>query len=1365
MFSGKNQSSQQPYAYGSLLQAATYGMTIPTIYGTTMSNLLAIWTANLRQGGSGKKGKQSFSQKKSGGATYIENIDFLIGANPILGVLQIWNNGGTIPLAFTTHVVTGTDIRSISIPDPNFYAVLGVSIADAYDETFNDYGGQGPIHETGTMQIPFWNTLQTGPDPVHGSGVRNWPFCYRWEPGYGNTVYIDAPGISGVVTVYYAQLTAATSNQPPLARQRLEFEPVLGSGDEYANSNVPEQQILYPMYAGVGSSDIDLGSGGVIPQLQVETQGCFGLYSSGDADFADMIEDIFKSGIAQAAIGDPSSPSYTQMQKGLNASSFPGCIQRKMAYGLALDDALPYDLPNTPGNFLVVLASCSVVGGTLAISDTDGNTWTPVFTTGGSSQAWYATALGGSLNNLVTIAGFPGSGTQISIFELSGVNIFDAVVVGHNGAANITTSNTNGFASYILGIGLWNTPYGANTPNTPNWDAVLAADSGLYGGASEYHLVLERVTQNPGTYGLAIAGNPNQMCILAFKSSQPSGYPQPVEDFIDFSSLDEVRAQCRANGLYGSLTMNSQQAASAWLDLLYAAANAAPVFMGFKLFSIPYSEVSAVGNGSIFIAPTANGPIANLSTVNGDFITTGKDSPITVTTAARVNQPNVLQMQCINRTSNYNPSVVSVPDAGSIALYGVRKADPIQNYAVQDVAVARLLLGIQVRRLQYGSDIYEFTLSSKWALLAPMDLITVTDPLAGINGQPVRITSIQERSADGTFACEAQPFVYGMNDPLPLAAVAPVPYTPNVNKPAGDVNPPIIFQPTAALQGYNNQGELWIVISSPDSQFGGAQVYVSTDGGNSYTAIGNPTSGSATTGDLTADWPAANTPDTTNDLAVDLSESNGELQSYSVQTEDGFQYPCYVAGDDTSANARAKLTAQPLGPGNYINGVAAAVFSTLSVPSLPADAVIQGIYPVAIASFTGGSPALGSLSYGAAAAMVSGGPAAGTYFPGYPLSSSSLTELYGPSIGTLLSLLTGQGIMIQAQSGTTTSAGTACSAALTAAGYAIYYTSATPVIDSSIPPPFSVPSGQGVAWAKPLTFVSNFANNATVAAEATMPTQPYELMTYAVADLTGPNSYTLKATGTTESNSSSVAYTQYGSSVWQYVGNQFRTHYEPVVTSLSDLNFTNFADISIPAGSTILGIEVSAALVSQSETSGVLSQVSLWNGAAFGTVKTPNTPFSPVIAVETYGGPTDLWGLSAAALLAAVTSGTFGFAMAANVPDTVRVFIGQAFTITVYYQTAQNHLNRGVFGAPSPGVGNDHTIGSRFAFLSPDGIGIVKLPIPVVWLGRELFFKILSFNTFGTVVQSLAAATVYSYTPFGSANSQGGINEVQINGV
>lgn len=163
-------------------------------------------------------------------------------------------------------------------------------------------------------------------------------------------------------------------------------------------------------------------------------------------------------------------------------------------------------------------------------------------------------------------------------------------------------------------------------------------------------------------------------------------------------------------------------------------------------------------------------------------------------------------------------------------------------------------------------------------------------------------------------------------------------------------------------------------------------------------------------------------------------------------------------------------------------------------------------------------------------------------------------------------------------------------------------------------------------------------------------------------------------------------------SKWQFVGNQERSIFNPGVSSLSDLTFSNFG-FSIPTGANILGIALSAVLVSQSSTSGVLSQVALWNSSGqVGTSKSPNTPFTPSLVTEAYGSSTDLWGASLTPAI--VNDPTFGYAMAANC-DSIRVFIGQPFTMTVYYSIETFVTSGQPGGVGNYTVNNTQTIASE----------------------------------------------------------------------
>lgn len=1185
---GKSQAALRPTALGTLLQSSAYGSVIPVGYGMTQSVLLANWAANLRQGGSIKK----FKQLKKGITAYVENIDFILGHNPIRGVNQVWVNGGLYPLTYTSETVSVNLTPSVTISDPKFYALVAVTSVENYSVTFNDYGGSGSQTLTGSYEVPLWNELETGPDPTDPSGTRNYPYSYRWKPSYGAVVYLDTQSPAFTVSTlkfYYAALMAATSYQPPITKLRLTFEDQLGSGPEYASSGVPSQQIIYPHFAGLGSENIDLGAAGALPQILPEVNFKWGIYPTGDADFVDIIEDICKSGLAQAALS--ASPAYTQMERGCSGYNLPGCIQKKFLASVEAFTAtdVTYNLQVTAGNFMVVV-STGGSSGSLTIADTLGSTWTPVFTTGTYFQAWYA-RVGASGANTVTVSG-RGYDWNLILLEVAGVDTFDSFSVGSAAAASIATTNVAKYPGYLLAIGVGSP---ANDPKLQQWTTVL---SGATSGDGAI-LLLERTVNSPGTYGVNVSGFAGQdgIAILAFKCVNPPSYPKPVGRFVDVPSLNLTRQQCRAYGLWGSLTMTSQQAAADWIKQLAQAANAAPVYMGSKLYFLPYAEASAVGNGAVYTSPTAAGPLYNLSTENGDFT-----RPPQCKTASRNNLPNVLQMQCIAREANYNQVVVQQPIAAAIALYGERKADPVINNAVQDASIARTLLGIQGRVNQYGGDSWGFTLNAKWSLLAPLALITITDPLQGIAAVPVRLTSVAEQQ-DGSLECQAEPFVYGMRSPTALTADTPQPYQGDPNQQVGlGVNPPLIFEATQRLAQQSAPAQIWMAISCSDPNYGGCQPYISTDGGVSYTpATDAPVVGSAAMGYTTADWPAAADPDTANNLAVLLT--SGTLESYAAQQRDAFQYPCYV-GWPSIGTVEATFTS-----GNPSEVTAlGALFTNPTTPALPSDATIVNIFPVIIVSTTPADATATTQAYcGTGMTATSGG----TSFLSATGAVTPPEEQYlAAGIGTSLA-----GQEIRYSLGLSASGGAATDGTVIGVGWAIYYSSATPSQDTTLPPPFNSPppAGFGWAWAFPQTVATGevgSGSNASITAGGVAPPAgiPYELMAYNSATLTAPEAYTLNATG------------------------------------------------------------------------------------------------------------------------------------------------------------AGNELRRGVYGAPSAGMGMDHPPHSPFAFLAPSGGGIARINMDPAWIGVKLYFKFPTYNSFGGSLQPLSDCAAYTYTPTGVAGNAGPSNGFLING-
>ena len=134
----KSNAAARPTALGTLINSSTYGQAIRTIIGTTRVPPQLIWANNLREGGSSKK------SKKKGVTTYVENVDFMLGSNPIPGVLQFWtNNNYKYPLDFVKLDVTLLETQTYTITDPDFYFLVAVTMDVRNFGTFNDYGAQG----------------------------------------------------------------------------------------------------------------------------------------------------------------------------------------------------------------------------------------------------------------------------------------------------------------------------------------------------------------------------------------------------------------------------------------------------------------------------------------------------------------------------------------------------------------------------------------------------------------------------------------------------------------------------------------------------------------------------------------------------------------------------------------------------------------------------------------------------------------------------------------------------------------------------------------------------------------------------------------------------------------------------------------------------------------------------------------------------------------------------------------------------------------------------------------------------------------------------------------------------------------------
>jgi hypothetical protein len=398
----------------------------------------------------------------------------------------------------------------------------------------------------------------------------------------------------------------------------------------------------------------------------------------------------------------------------------------------------------------------------------------------------------------------------------------------------------------------------------------------------------------------------------------------------NLSDLTLYSTYCQALGMMLSPTLDTQQEAQHHLSDIVKITNSAIVWSGGLLKIVPYGDQTVSGYGTTYAPNTT--PIYSLG--EDDFIVqessvgtssgvvpgglalrsaagpiTGGFSgdPVRVARSTPADATNSIQLECLDRSNSYNTAVVEAFDQAAIALYGVRRDSSLKARAIVDPAnVGPIVAQLMLQRALLFRNTYTFRLGWKYCLLEPMDLVQITDSLLGASALTVRITAVEE-DEEGTLSITAEDFFGGFSTAALYPKQAAVGYVPNWSSAPGDINAPIIFEPPAALA--TGGLEIWVALSG-SSNWGGAQVWISSDG-NSYALAGAVIS-PATQGTLIADLPSHPSPDTTDILSVDLTESKGGLVSVSAADAANLVTLCYVGGELLSYQ-----TATLTGPNRY----------------------------------------------------------------------------------------------------------------------------------------------------------------------------------------------------------------------------------------------------------------------------------------------------------------------------------------------------------------------------------------------------------------------------------------------------------------
>lgn len=364
--------------------------------------------------------------------------------------------------------------------------------------------------------------------------------------------------------------------------------------------------------------------------------------------------------------------------------------------------------------------------------------------------------------------------------------------------------------------------------------------------------------------------------------------------------LSAVRNYCMAYNIFVSNNLDSQQTASNILDDLCEIANCAAVWDGTGIDFIPYCEVSAYGNGTSYVAPTASGPLFNLT--SADFLEVKDAGPVMVdrSRSNSSDNSNSLPIQYRDRGLNFNVNSITVSDQLDISIQGYMPGSQKAFDWINDAPTAQAVGWALLRRsLLVKRKVYKFGLPARWGpILTPMDLVTLSEPTISADPIPVRLTKITENE-DYTLSIEAEPFIYGASLPAEVSGNS----TSGGGNPVGgsadpgSVSTPIFIEIIPALSS-TGLPQIWISASGNGQYYGGCSVWLSTDGGTTYNSVA-VISGSQTAG-TTGTYPLRTpSPDTVDTLFVDLTSSLGTLTSVNSQSQNLLDSLCYLQGGGT----------------------------------------------------------------------------------------------------------------------------------------------------------------------------------------------------------------------------------------------------------------------------------------------------------------------------------------------------------------------------------------------------------------------------------------------------------------------------------
>lgn len=375
--------------------------------------------------------------------------------------------------------------------------------------------------------------------------------------------------------------------------------------------------------------------------------------------------------------------------------------------------------------------------------------------------------------------------------------------------------------------------------------------------------------------------------------------PRYGAGFGALGNLADFSSYCLASGILISPYWADQRPAHEYVTELAQVGNSAPLWSEGKLKLIPYADETVAGALATY-TPNIT-PVYDLT--DDDFLPRSDGDPIEVHRRTQADSFNQVQIEFSNRGNDYNPDVADAKDMADIEQHGLRAMQPVKLASVVNPAVAETIANILLNRSLYIRNRYEFSLGWRFALLEPMDVVTLTDAQLGLDRTPVRIVEISEGD-DGVLSVIAEELLAGVSAPALYESSIPFGYSANYNSTPGNVAAPVFFEPP--ISKTTTGLEVWTAVTGAGSNWGGCDVHVSLDG-NTYKFVGR-VSGGARCGTLKSSMVSGSTAT----ASVRLSGIGGQLLPGTAAEAEALATLCWIgtaAGGEFIAYQGATLVA------------------------------------------------------------------------------------------------------------------------------------------------------------------------------------------------------------------------------------------------------------------------------------------------------------------------------------------------------------------------------------------------------------------------------------------------------------------------